>query len=143
MIRIENRYGTIEISQNYFRHIIGEAVSSCYGVVGMVRKGTRKGLREMLSRKAMIEDGKAFSFHDQDEYRQALQFMNKLVKEGLLSTLAFTGTQADLRNMLNFRGGPWPATVGICCAWIRLLRALIAKMLVTTSEISSRRIMPP
>ena len=57
MIRIENRYGTIEISQNYFRHIIGEAVSSCYGVVGMVRKGTRKGLREMLSRKAMIEDG--------------------------------------------------------------------------------------
>ena len=57
MIRIDNRYGTIEISQNYFRHIIGEAVSSCYGVVGMVRKGTRKGLRAMLSRKALIEDG--------------------------------------------------------------------------------------
>ena len=57
MIRIENRYGTVEISQNYFRHIIGTAVSSCYGVVGMVRKGTRKGLRAMLSRKPMIEDG--------------------------------------------------------------------------------------
>ena len=57
MIRIDNRYGTIEVSQEYFRHIIGEAVSSCYGVVGMVRKGTRKGLRAMLSKAAQIEDG--------------------------------------------------------------------------------------
>lgn len=57
MIRVDNRYGTIEISQDYFRHIIGEAVSSCYGVVGMVRKGTRKGLRAMISRQAMVEDG--------------------------------------------------------------------------------------
>ena len=57
MIRIDNRFGTIEISQEYFRHIVGEAVSSCYGVVGMVRRGTRKGLRAILSRQAMIEDG--------------------------------------------------------------------------------------
>lgn len=57
MIRVENRYGTIEISQNYFRNLIGNAVSSCYGVVGMVRKGTRKGLRAMLSRKSLVEDG--------------------------------------------------------------------------------------
>jgi uncharacterized alkaline shock family protein YloU len=57
MIRIENRYGTIEVSQNYFQHLIGEAVSSCYGVVGMVRKGTRKGLRAMFNRSAQVEDG--------------------------------------------------------------------------------------
>ena len=57
MIRVDNRYGTIEISQDYFRYIIGEAVYSCYGVVGMVRKGTRKGLRAMLQRQAMVEDG--------------------------------------------------------------------------------------
>jgi len=69
-------------------------------------------------RKVMIEDGKAFSFHNQDEYRQALIFMNKLVKEGLLSELAITGTRTDMMNMLNFKGGPFPATVGICSAWI-------------------------
>ena len=57
MIRIDNRYGTIEVSQEYFRHLIGKAVSACYGVVGMVRRGTRKGLRAMLSRQAMVEDG--------------------------------------------------------------------------------------
>jgi len=69
------------------------------------------------SRKAMIEDGVAFSFHDQDEYRQALIFMNKLVKEGLLSELAFTGGATELRKLLNPTGSE-PFTVGICCAWI-------------------------
>ncbi len=69
------------------------------------------------SRKAMIEDGKAFSYHDQDEYRQALIYMNKLVKEGLLSELAFTGTTNDMRKLLNPVGNE-PYTVGICCAFI-------------------------
>jgi len=69
------------------------------------------------SRKAMIEDGKAFSFHDQDEYRQALIFINKLVEEGLLSELAFTASGNELRRMLNPVGNE-PFTVGICCAWI-------------------------
>ena len=55
MIRIDNRFGTIEISQEYFRHLVGEAVSSCYGVVGM-SKGARKGLRAMFSRGTQVED---------------------------------------------------------------------------------------
>ncbi len=57
MIRIDNRYGTIEISQEYFRYLIGNAVSSCYGVVGMVRSGPRQSLRSMLSRRTHIDDG--------------------------------------------------------------------------------------
>ncbi len=69
------------------------------------------------SQKAMIENGKAFSYHDQDEYRQALIFMNKLLKEGLISPLAFTGNGTDLRNMLNPTGGK-PDIIGICCCWI-------------------------
>lgn len=57
MIRIENRYGTIEISQEYFRYLVGNAVSSCYGVAGMVRSGPRQGLRSILSRRAYADDG--------------------------------------------------------------------------------------
>ena len=57
MIRIDNRYGTIEISQEYFRYLIGNAVSSCYGVVGMVRSGPRQSLRSVLSRRTHIDDG--------------------------------------------------------------------------------------
>jgi len=69
------------------------------------------------ARKAMIEDGKAFSYHDQDEYREALKFINKLVKEGLLSELAFSANGTELRRLLNPVGSE-PFTVGICCAWI-------------------------
>ncbi len=57
MIRIENRYGTIEIAQEYFRYLVGNAVSSCYGVAGMVRSGTRQGLRSLVTRRAFADDG--------------------------------------------------------------------------------------
>ena len=68
-------------------------------------------------RKLMVEDGKVFAVWDQDEYRQALIFINKLIKEGLLSTLAFTGSGTELRQMINPDPGQ-PYTVGIVCAWI-------------------------
>ena len=57
MIRIDNRYGTIEISQEYFSYLVGNAVSACYGVAGMVRSGPRQGLRSVLSRRAYADDG--------------------------------------------------------------------------------------
>ena len=57
MIRIENRYGTIEVSQEYFRYLVGDAVSSCYGVAGMVRNGPRQGLRSILTRRTHVDDG--------------------------------------------------------------------------------------
>lgn len=57
MIRIDNRYGTIEISQEYFRYLVGNAVSACYGVSGMVCSGPRQGLRAILSRRAYADDG--------------------------------------------------------------------------------------
>ncbi len=70
-------------------------------------------------RKVMIEDGKAFAYHDQDEYREALIFINKLVSEKLLSHLAFTGSSSDLIRMLNpNRDKGEPAIVGVTCGWV-------------------------
>ena len=57
MIRMENRYGTIEVSQEYFSYLVGNAVSACYGVAGMGRSGPRQGLRSVLSRRAYADDG--------------------------------------------------------------------------------------
>ncbi len=57
MIRMDNRYGAIEVSENYFSHLIGNAVSSCYGVAGMVRTGPRQGLRSIISRRTYADDG--------------------------------------------------------------------------------------
>ncbi len=57
MIRIENHLGNIEISQEYFSYLIGNAVSSCYGVTGMVKSGTRQGLRSVFSKRSFADEG--------------------------------------------------------------------------------------
>lgn len=57
MIRIENHLGSIEISQEYFSCLIGNAVSSCYGVAGMVKSGTRQGLRSIFFRRSFADEG--------------------------------------------------------------------------------------
>jgi len=42
MIEYETRIGSVTISNDYFAKLIGKAVSSCYGVVGMVPHGKQK-----------------------------------------------------------------------------------------------------
>ncbi len=70
--------------------------------------------------KAVIENGKAMSWHDQDEYRQALIFMNKLVEEKLMSPMVVTGGGGELRRMLNpQRDKNEVATVGIALGWVQ------------------------
>ena len=57
MVRIDNHLGSIEISQTYFANVIGNAVTSSYGVAGMVKSGTRQGLRSMLFRRSFVDEG--------------------------------------------------------------------------------------
>ena len=56
MIRIENHLGTIEISQEYFAYLIGNAASSCYGVAGMVKSGTKQGIRSVFTKRSYADD---------------------------------------------------------------------------------------
>lgn len=51
MIKIENHLGIIEISQEYFANLIGNAVSSCFGVSEMVSSGAKQGLRDVFFKK--------------------------------------------------------------------------------------------
>ena len=44
MIRMENHLGTIEISESYFSSLVGNAASSCFGVVGMANSNARQGI---------------------------------------------------------------------------------------------------
>ncbi|MBQ4617207.1 MAG: Asp23/Gls24 family envelope stress response protein [Clostridia bacterium] len=57
MIRMENHLGKIEISQNYFAGLIGNAASSCFGVAGMCKAGTRQGLRDFFTDRDYIDQG--------------------------------------------------------------------------------------
>lgn len=50
MISFENHLGRISVKEGYFERLIGNAVSSCYGVSKMVPKGFQKVTRIIKGR---------------------------------------------------------------------------------------------
>ena len=56
MIQYETHLGQVTISQSYFAKLVGDAVSSCYGVVAMVPRGLQK-LRARLTGRSLNETG--------------------------------------------------------------------------------------
>ena len=54
-----------------------------------------------INYKVGVEDGEVFCPAMTDEYREAMKFLNKLVKEGLLSDMTFTATFSDIATVLN------------------------------------------
>lgn len=57
MIKIENHLGVIEISQDYFANLIGNAASSCYGVAEMVSSGAAQGFRSVFKKGEYTDKG--------------------------------------------------------------------------------------
>lgn len=56
MIKFENHMGTIEITENYFVNLIGNTVSSCFGVVGMAHSNRTQQIRGFLRRGLIFPD---------------------------------------------------------------------------------------
>ncbi len=56
MIKIENHFGVIEISKEYFSTLIGGAASSCFGVAGMANSNARQNIRAFFFRKHQYID---------------------------------------------------------------------------------------
>lgn len=57
MISYETRLGKIHLSENYLQKLIGQAVTSCFGVVGMVPSGGKQKLTSLLSKKENLNSG--------------------------------------------------------------------------------------
>lgn len=57
MIRIENPNGYIEVTNEYFSNLIGDAASSCYGVSGMAASSPAQGLFSAISRGDTLDRG--------------------------------------------------------------------------------------
>ena len=64
MIYFENHMGKIEITETYFANLVGNAASSCFGVVGMAHSNTRQQLRAFI-RKGQIFPDQGQIFPDQ------------------------------------------------------------------------------
>lgn len=48
MIRTENHLGVVEISEEYFANLVGNATSSCFGVAGMANASAVQGLFSII-----------------------------------------------------------------------------------------------
>ena len=56
MIYFENHMGKIEITETYFANLVGNAASSCFGVVGMAHSNKRQQLRAFIRKGQMFPD---------------------------------------------------------------------------------------
>jgi uncharacterized alkaline shock family protein YloU len=63
MIKHQNQYGTIEISEDVVSHVIGYAVSNCFGVAGMASRTTADGLAALL-KKDNLDKGVKVEYKD-------------------------------------------------------------------------------
>lgn len=57
MIAYETRLGKINISEGYLSKLIGNAVTSCFGVVGMVAANNRQKILGVFSKQESIDTG--------------------------------------------------------------------------------------
>lgn len=57
MIRIDNHLGRIEITNSYFRNLIGHVASECFGVAGLVNSNTSQGFRSAVSTREIPDKG--------------------------------------------------------------------------------------
>ena len=57
MISYETRLGKINISEGYLSKLIGNEVTSCFGVVGMVPSGSRQNILGKISKTDPVDTG--------------------------------------------------------------------------------------
>lgn len=57
MISYDTRLGKVVLSETYLSKLIGDEVTSCFGVVGMAPKGKRQKLFNKLSKEEKVDTG--------------------------------------------------------------------------------------
>ena len=57
MIAYDTRFGKIHLTEDYLKKIIGAAVTSCFGVAGMVPFGSKQRLTHLISKKESLDKG--------------------------------------------------------------------------------------
>lgn len=57
MISYETRLGSIGFTENFLSKLIGHAVTSCFGVVGMMPSSRRQRLSEIVSKEQSLDTG--------------------------------------------------------------------------------------
>ena len=63
MVRHENENGSVNVSTSVYTDIVGEAVTSCFGVKGMAARSMKDGVYHLLRKESMAK-GVLVQFHE-------------------------------------------------------------------------------
>lgn len=66
MVKLVNNGGSINISNEVFTNIAGDAATKCFGVRGMVGKAKESGFYQLLRRESMSK-GVSVKFNEEDQ----------------------------------------------------------------------------
>ena len=55
MVRHENENGSVNVSTSVYTDIVGEAVTSCFGVKGMAARSMKDGVYHLLRKESMAK----------------------------------------------------------------------------------------
>ncbi|CZT56306.1 Asp23/Gls24 family envelope stress response protein [Solibaculum mannosilyticum] len=64
MIKLENAWGTISISQRYFTKLVAHVVSSCYGVAGLEARSPAQELKTFVGGSVPDKGIRVWSDHE-------------------------------------------------------------------------------
>ena len=74
MIRHENKNGSVNVSTSVYTDIVGEAVTSCFGVKGMAARSMKDGVYHLLRKESMAK-GVLVQFHEDNTISIDLHIM--------------------------------------------------------------------
>ncbi len=57
MITYETRLGTIDLTEDFLARLIGNEVTSCFGVVGMMPSNNKQKISKLFGRNAALDTG--------------------------------------------------------------------------------------
>ena len=74
MVRHENENGSVNVSTSVYTDIVGEAVTSCFGVKGMAARRMKDGVYHLLRKESMAK-GVLVQFHEDNTISIDLHIM--------------------------------------------------------------------
>ena len=74
MVRHENENGSVNVSASVYTDIVGEAVTSCFGVKGMAARSMKDGVYHLLRKESMAK-GVLVQFHEDNTISIDLHIM--------------------------------------------------------------------
>ncbi len=117
-----NEYGNVEISSEALATIVGAAAVRCYGIVGMVPRGIRQGVSEILGRDALSQ-GVDVKLEGEDVTIDLYVVMCYGIKIAEVATNVMETVQYEVEKMTGLR----PVEINVNVTGVRVFQSLLGR----------------